>query len=910
MSRRKSFLFYNQDFFEKAPTSILRLKEDFSIKDIDNAFLMLTGFNQKQIIGKNLCEFINETSWKEELLEKKQVYNYSAQIKTITDEYQKVTCSFAGFFDGGGTLLEVVAWIQLKDYFLQGLEDKQQKYNHLLQALPDIIFTIDPEGRFTFVNEAVKLLGYSAEELIGEHFSKIIHPEDIGNISRRDVLPKFKDKITGDDDAPKIFDERRGFKRRTKNLVIRLVKNPSAECNKRVFGSVVTWGEISSAGHYLPLHNLKQTQTQVSDSFLGTVGIIRDISDRRQQEQVLRKLYIATEQSPVSIIITNKKGIIEYVNPKFIEVSGFAQEEVIGENARILKSGIHEEGFYEKIWETIQNGAEWKGEIKNRKKNGILFWEFVSISPIRSPEGEITHYVGIQEDITRSKEIEAELIEAKEAAESANKAKSLFLANMSHEIRTPLNAILGFSQFLYKKETDRDKKEQLEIILKSGESLMHVINDILDFSKIEAERMELIESVFSVKDLLMDIYHIFSLKARQKTIKFKIFFDSGLPDFLIGDEKHLKQILVNIVGNAVKFTEDGFVSLRAAYDGKILLIKIQDSGPGIPLERQAAVFNVFEQVHHEGKNRHVGGTGLGLAISERLAEMMGGIITIEASSPNTGSTFAIRVPMSETEKDNLEEVSDLEKDYIVLALERWTHLGLDQEDIKELLLGGLLRLASELPILYQKIKEENYVVLKEKLHSLKGMIGNLKLQEFYEILQQMDLWAKEKDSMGRIYKACEQLDTMLSGVSFDRLKSEGDLEKETVVKESKYKILAAEDNQVNQDLLKTFLKDLGYQYKIVANGEDALEAIEQEEFDLLLLDMQMPKMDGVETLEALAKKKYLSRIYIIALTANAVKKDLDFYLKKGCDEYIVKPIDYEVFRYKIAQALRLGKPKK
>ncbi|HRQ31149.1 MAG TPA: PAS domain S-box protein, partial [Saprospiraceae bacterium] len=232
-----------------------------------------------------------------------------------------------------------------------------------------------------------------------------------------------------------------------------------------------------------------RTKSYDSDYLINI--LLKHIEEKKATEIKLRKLSQAVEQSSASVVITNLDGEIEYVNPKFTESTGYTFDEVVGKNPRILKSGNQPRESYKKLWENISEGKVWRGEFHNRKKNGELFWESASISAITSPDGEITHYLAVKDDITKRKQVEADLKLAKEQAEAANRAKSEFLASMSHEIRTPMNSILGFSEVMLNTTNDPKQKSFLKTILDSGKTLLLLINDILDLSKIEAGRMEI-----------------------------------------------------------------------------------------------------------------------------------------------------------------------------------------------------------------------------------------------------------------------------------------------------------------------------------------------------------------------------------------------------------------------------------
>lgn len=284
----------------------------------------------------------------------------------------------------------------------------------------------------------------------------------------------------------------------------------------------------------------------------------------KERTRDLEKLNQAIEQSPSSIVITDIKGNIEYVNPSFTKLTGYTLEEALGKNPRILKSGKTDENLFKELWETILSGSIWNGELLNKKKNGDLYWELVSIAPVKGESDVIHHFVAVKTDITESKRMTRELAEAKEAAEIATKTKSDFLANMSHEIRTPMNAIIGLNSLLANTDMTEKQSDYVGKIGLSARNLLGIINDILDFSKIEAGKLEMEEHNFDLNEVLGNLSDIMYQKAREKGLEF-ILFQKDLIDFpIVGDPLRLGQILLNLTNNAIKFTSEGEILITVA----------------------------------------------------------------------------------------------------------------------------------------------------------------------------------------------------------------------------------------------------------------------------------------------------------------------------------------------------------
>ncbi len=380
-----------------------------------------------------------------------------------------------------------------------------------------------------------------------------------------------------------------------------------------------------------------------------------------------------------------------------------------------------------------------------------------------------------------------------ELAETATKAKSDFLSNMSHEIRTPMNAIIGFTELLYNEENDLEKKNKLELIKTSGKNLLSLINDILDFSKIEAGKILLEKIIFNLKTTLNYIYSMYKSKASSKGLNFIINIGESIPLSVVGAEHRIIQILTNIVGNAIKFTKDGTITIDCSYNAGKAIIKITDTGIGIANDKLDLVFSAFNQVD-SSTEREFGGTGLGLTISRQLTELMNGNLTI-TSTFGIGSSFILELPLPE--------------------------------------------------------KKEGP--------------GNSQSAAHLNRNPEADEW-----------------DTVTNNQIITR-----------------YKILVAEDNKINQILTRELLKGLDLECDIAENGKIALEMLNDKPYDLLLLDMQMPVMDGLETLRHINYEKKFEKLYIIALTANAMEGDAEKYMKAGCNDYLSKPIDRVLFQQKI-----------
>lgn len=382
---------------------------------------------------------------------------------------------------------------------------------------------------------------------------------------------------------------------------------------------------------------------------------------RNEAERELHKLSQAVESNPVSIAITNVKGVVEYANPRFYELCGYSSHEILGHKTSILKSGEMPPEVYKELWQTILSGNIWHGELINKNKKGELYWGNISISSILGKDDEITHFVSVTEDITEKKKNEQELIKAKVRAEESDMLKSTFLANMSHEIRTPLNSIIGFSELLADPDFDeKQKSEFIRTIIQNGTNLLSVISDIIDISKLDSGQVIIRKHLVSVSQLVNEVQKDFFYKAKDKGIGLRVIHPLSDHEILVeSDSDRIRQIINNLVGNAIKFTDSGYIEISYHVKGDYLVFRVKDTGIGIPHDFQKKIFERFRQVD-AGFSRKYGGNGLGLAITKNLVELLGGEIWVN-SEPEQGSSFYFSLPYRLELKSNISESSSVEK---------------------------------------------------------------------------------------------------------------------------------------------------------------------------------------------------------------------------------------------------------
>lgn len=626
-----------------------------------------------------------------------------------------------------------------------------------------MVVSTDLEGRITSINPSTEAeLGWSFTELRRNESTPILF-HDPEEISRRAAE---QNRRWGTALAP-------GFS----TFIAPLERQEVSEAE---------WWFVRRNGTRFRVHLSVTAIRNQDNTITGYLGVARDKTEELGLEQERRLLQRAVEASPTAVLITDIEGVILYANPILETISGYPREELLGQPSHMLESDLNAPGLDDEITQTTLRGESWCGEICNRRKDGSLYWIEATISSIFDSAGNLANFVSVIEDVTLRRQALDELQRAKDNAENMALAKTDFLSTMSHEIRTPLNALVGVANLLALQKHLPEQEENIRLMRSSGQHLTALVNDILDFSKIEAGRLELESHPFSCRELCQSVIDNLQTAAVEKGISLDLFWYPECVDWILGDSVRLRQVLTNLIGNAVKFTHEGGVILRVRALQRITEecgheFSISDTGIGIARAKIDSIFERFSQAE-ASTTRRFGGTGLGLSISSRLVQAMGGTLAVE-SNEGKGSTFRFQI---------------------------------------------------------------------------KSKIGS-----------NLDEAPAETDTKAGLAGYC---------------------------------ILLVEDNPVNVLIAGQFLDLWGVRWIHAENGKIAVEVGLSQSIDLVLMDLQMPVMDGYEATRRLREGGF--KAPILALTASALNDRRQMALDLGMNDFVTKPFAPEDLESKLLHWIR------
>lgn len=744
------------------------------------------------------------------------------------------------------------------------LEASRLQLTNITESIPCTVYQLQwqspTDRRFTFLSgAAMKMLG--------------LHRDDL--MSNFDII------------AERIFDEERPD-------VVRALSGKSEdrfqwirEFRYRHPNGSIRWMEAGASGHV------------EEDGAITWNGYVMDITQRKsiEQELALSEAHFKAlfDGATIGIVNVDVKGVILDCNDQFCADMARSRESLrntaIFEVLSAQDKLIAKEQFKELVGGKIDH---YRGERSFIRPSGAPLWMTVNVSALLDAQGQFESAVISMVDMTELKLLSDELLLAKEQADAASKAKGDFLANMSHEIRTPMNAIIGMSQLCLQTELDQKQKNYVEKIERASQSLLSIINDILDFSKIEAGKLDIESVPFQLDTMLEDLSDMFSEKAAHKQIELLFAVAPNVPRYLLGDSLRLGQVLINLMNNAIKFTERGEVLLSLS------LVE----------QQQAKLFKSFTQAD-TSTTRKYGGTGLGLAICKQLVELMGGNIGVESQFGH-GSTFYFTVKLHISEGQKLVLEQELEGMSVLVVDDNATardimrttleSMGFRVDTVRsgEEAINRCLLQTYEVALIDWKmpnmdgLETARQIQLQAKSQPKILMVSAHANHEFITQIEQLAL----AGYISKPISASRMLDGIMNAIGREgilpvRRRTE-ELAPQLLLPLQGKRILLVEDNEMNLEVASEFLEQVGIILSIATNGQIALDKLSQQHFDLVLMDCQMPVMDGYQATKAIRKRPELANLPVVAMTANAMAGDRDMCLRAGMNDHIAKPIEVNV----------------
>ncbi|MEM7245307.1 MAG: response regulator [Acidobacteriota bacterium] len=710
------------------------------------------------------------------------------------------------------------------------------------------------------------------------------------------------------------------------------------------FGSCVSWGgqvDPLLPGEPLPegLSWLPRTDGSVTRRGIGGDLIARawSLGEGRLGIVIGPSAWLGAGSSdgpdldslPVEVLVVDRRGIVLQANPEAHALHGDPPDGLLG---RPIGEALRGPDWVSELLPKLDEGEEWEGELRCQRHRGVSRTGHARLRALRDDDGELLAAVVVIADQSRTErelaelrqrvrqlEIEHQLEEdtsanlaslvedldaAKHVAEQAMRTKSQFLANMSHEIRTPMNGILGMAALLEDTELSVEQREYLGMIQHSGENLLALINDILDFSRFEAGKIVLHPEPFSLREAIGASLDGIALRSHAKNVDFVVHVAPHVPDALLGDSIRFQQVLINLAGNAVKFTEKGEVAVVVDWvtqgGPEHLHVAVKDSGIGIPADKQELIFDVFSQADGS-TTRRFGGTGLGLAICRQLSELMSGRVWVE-STPNVGSTFHFTACLqAQPEQPRL--LPKLEGRRVMLVHRSPSFTSSLDEILGEL--GAEVRIASDLRSARDALGEGGLDLCFVQAELAEGALDEVVelaagLERAPVLIALTPMGRRRATeharSLGIEHQLHEPLKVpALAGVLRD-IFGGGDAREAVpgpgsgTEGETSLRVLLAEDNAVNQTFIRLLLEKRGHVVVVAGDGRQAVEAVRSSVFDVVLMDVQMPEMDGLEATRAIREERSSEQLPILAMTAHALQGDRERCLEAGMDDYLGKPV--------------------
>lgn len=898
---------------KQARDIILFIKPDGTIIEANKAAVTTYGYTYEELLEKKIYD-LRSDDFKVTNLQMKNAAADGILFETVHKRkdgtlFPVEVSSRAAMIGNDEVLLSIIRDIADRKQAEAELQEQKQFSENLLLNSTVPTFVLDPNHKVLMWNKALEeLTGVKASDVIGtrNHWSAFYERQ------RPCISDIVIDGESGD---------------------LSELYELHAKCDIISKGlHVEGWfTNLTGMNRYLvidsaPIYNSK-------GELVAVIETLRDMTERKQAEDLLRsseeKYRKLVNNAPLGIMLCDKNGQIVATNPSLLHIFETSSEEEAWSINLLTLPQMVESGIAGSIHKCIESNERVIAEHLYTIRGGKSLYLRLHFTPLRDSLRNIVGVQALVEDFTSRRKLEEELHRAKELAENANRAKSEFLANMSHEIRTPMNGIIGMTELALTTNLDEIQKEYLEMVQTSSESLLQIINDILDFSKIEAGKLDFEEDAFNLRKAMEKTVGPLSISAHKKGLEITCDIDDNVPPVLIGDQGRLRQVLTNLMGNAIKFTDSGEVLLRVENissdtNGCRLKFSVTDTGIGIPHDKVEGLFKSFSQL--DGSiTRRFGGTGLGLAISKRIVGLMGGTINVH-SQVGVGSTFYFTADFG---VGDITGVDELAPQFEINGLRV---LVVDDNRTNRLILCKMLNylglevveagLGSEGLRVLQKASENkrpfDLVLLDSEMPELSGFEVAEIIKHNADLSGATVMMITSNDVKGDLAR-CKEM-----GISVYLVKPVKQSELFEAIQKAFYKnrsgrsvssnqsdavvgcknvnILLAEDNLINQKLAVTLIKKRNWAVTTVTNGREAVKEVKSGNFNLVIMDVQMPEVDGLEATRQI--RQFNKHIPIIALTAYAMKGDQEKCLASGMNGYLSKPVKPEEL-YEVVQNIIL-----